>query len=932
MLFRLLVDATPDMAFLITREGLILAANRAVEQWFGKAPGTLEGTNILEFLDPESSARRSAWTEKVFETGEPVHFEDQRNGFWFDHRIFPLRNAEGKVSLAAVFTRNQTERKAGEALIELLHDLAAGLARTSRLSEALDLSLEAALGCTNADGGGIYIQDNRVRKLQLQCHRGLSPHFAASVSEYSPPSPQYALLAQGGAWFIDAQQPKTEAESQLSAKPRKEGFRALAFVPILSGGDFHAGINVGCRGRSEFLELEKRALKAVADEVGKSLHRIRLEEELRAGEAELRAINDATPVMMAVVDEDRQVVRSNRAFDLFVGETKPDSVGTKACGVLGCVNALENSQGCGFGRACAACTIRLSLLDSLRNGNAHRDIEKTFEILRQGKPETAVFLASTSRIESPDGPQALLCLQDITAIKLAEEAVRKSESRYRTLVEASPGAVFAIRDGHFVYTNPAAEVSLGYGTGEMVGLPTGERLHPDSRSVVEDLVRSAREGIPPSRGEIKAFRKDGSVRFFESALVSVELDGMPTFLVLGQDITARKQSEEIFQARLQLSEAADALDLDALLQKTLDEAERLTGSKIGFFHFLEEDQATLSLQAWSTQTLSRWCTAEGKGRHYDVSEAGVWVDCVRERRAVIHNDYPSLGNRSGLPEGHAPIIRELVIPIFRDDRIVAILGVGNKDNDYDEQDVEAASLLANIAWDVVQRKRAETELKASHQTLRQLNRRLGEVAEQEKKRLTETLHDDLGPLLTALGLNLNFIRNQVNESGPQQMIERLDQSIRLVEDAAEKTRSIMTAMHPAILSDYGLASTLRWWGDQFSATAGIDVEVWVDDELPAIANALQIVLYRIAQEALNNVAKHSYASSVTIALEGVGDAVHLRISDNGVGFENEADSPSPGTPHWGLLTMKERAVGVGGRFRVVSSPGKGTSVEVEVPV
>ena len=105
--------------------------------------------------------------------------------------------------------------------------------------------------------------------------------------------------------------------------------------------------------------------------------------------------------------------------------------------------------------------------------------------------------------------------------------------------------------------------------------------------------------------------------------------------------------------------------LDELLQTTLDEIEVLTGSTIGFFHFLEPDQKTLSLQAWSTNTLQNMCKAEGKGSHYSVDQAGVWADCARQRKAIVHNNYESLpaSHRKGMPEGHAPIIRELSIPI-----------------------------------------------------------------------------------------------------------------------------------------------------------------------------------------------------------------------------------------------------------------------------
>ncbi|MBI5249740.1 MAG: GAF domain-containing protein, partial [Desulfomonile tiedjei] len=167
-------------------------------------------------------------------------------------------------------------------------------------------------------------------------------------------------------------------------------------------------------------------------------------------------------------------------------------------------------------------------------------------------------------------------------------------------------------------------------------------------------------------------------------------------------------------------EFAGSHTLEELLQAILNEAEALTNSNIGFYHFLQADQETISLQAWSTNTLRNMCTAEGKGLHYSVSAAGVWIDCIRERRAVIHNDYSALAHRKGLPPGHAPVARELVVPVFRANQIVAILGVGNKPYIYDEKDVSTVSLLADLAWDIADRKLSEQALAESEARFRQL--------------------------------------------------------------------------------------------------------------------------------------------------------------------------------------------------------------------
>ncbi|GLH72696.1 hypothetical protein GETHLI_11980 [Geothrix limicola] len=177
----------------------------------------------------------------------------------------------------------------------------------------------------------------------------------------------------------------------------------------------------------------------------------------------------------------------------------------------------------------------------------------------------------------------------------------------------------------------------------------------------------------------------------------------------------RKRAESVMRARLRLLEFAGSHSMDEVLTATLDELEALTGSTIGFYHFVEPDQKTLSLQNWSTNTLLNMCQAAGKGSHYAIDQAGVWVDCVRERRPVIHNDYASLAHKRGLPEGHAPVIREAVVPIFRGSQIKAIIGVGNKPTAYDEPDIGIVSQLGDLSWDIIERMRIEQGLRESEE-------------------------------------------------------------------------------------------------------------------------------------------------------------------------------------------------------------------------
>ncbi len=139
----------------------------------------------------------------------------------------------------------------------------------------------------------------------------------------------------------------------------------------------------------------------------------------------------------------------------------------------------------------------------------------------------------------------------------------------------------------------------------------------------------------------------------------------------------------------------------------LEEGVRLTKSKGGYLHFFNEDQQTIQLYSWSKGVL-KTCTA-AEAHHYPLAAAGVWADSIRLRRAVIHNDYQNLPDKKGYPEGHFRLFRHLGIPIFDENRIVGVAGVGNKEEPYDEPDVRQINLFMHNLWGILKQRRSEAE-------------------------------------------------------------------------------------------------------------------------------------------------------------------------------------------------------------------------------
>jgi signal transduction histidine kinase len=411
---------------------------------------------------------------------------------------------------------------------------------------------------------------------------------------------------------------------------------------------------------------------------------------------------------------------------------------------------------------------------------------------------------------------------------------------------------------------------------------------------------------------------------------------------LNSEITERKRAEGVLQAQLRILAVSNArtLSTDEVLRLVLDEIEAQTNSKIGFYHFVEADNETISLQNWSTNTLRNMCTAEGKGSHYPVSRAGVWTDCVHERRPVIHNDYASLPHRKGLPAGHAPVIREMVVPILRDGLIVAIIGVGNKSSDYDETDIAIASLLGDISWEIVERKQAEKHLHTLMEELKRSNADLELFAYAASHDLQEPLRVVAG----FVGLLEKRYREKLDDNA-REFIEYTVDGVKrmqmLIKDLLAYSQvgtkgktfeptNCSVALEQAI---YNLHKAVEESGAELTY-----------DLLPTVSGDSS-QLTRLFQNLIGNAIKYrgKEKPEIYISAQQKGDEWVFSVRDNGIGigsqyFEKIFDvfrrlhtrEEYDGTGI-GLAVCKKIVERHGGKIWVESAPGKGSTFYFTVP-
>ena len=303
-------------------------------------------------------------------------------------------------------------------------------------------------------------------------------------------------------------------------------------------------------------------------------------------------------------------------------------------------------------------------------------------------------------------------------------ALHRSEANLASLLNSiEDSAALFDPDGTIITANQTFAVRVGKTVAQCVGASVYDLIPADvalsRKRIVEEVLRTgqsatfkdARSGCLLRHSLSPVFAADGTVA------------AIATFAT---DMTERRRRENLLVARQKLSEHAINHSLKDLLRMALDEAEAVTGSVLGFLHFLDEDQKTLSMQAWSTRTLRTGFRTANTHLRYDIDHAGVWADCVRTRRAVIHNDYGSLGHRKGLPGGHPALIRQMLLPVIRAEKIVAIVAVGNKPTDYTEADVQALTELGNLLWDILEYKRTQEAL-AKNEALLSMGQRLSRM-------------------------------------------------------------------------------------------------------------------------------------------------------------------------------------------------------------
>lgn len=257
--------------------------------------------------------------------------------------------------------------------------------------------------------------------------------------------------------------------------------------------------------------------------------------------------------------------------------------------------------------------------------------------------------------------------------------------------------------------------------------------------------------------------------------------------------------------------------------------------------------------------------------------------------------------------------------ITKDGRLLPFLLTGTK------FESDGKIYLMGVGIDISDRKKAELELQNSYEKLQQLSQYTEKAKESERKMIARELHDDLGQALTAVKIDLAIIKQQI--SNPD-VCFKIEKTSDLVGETIKTVQRLTFQLRPEIIDDLGLNAAISWYTKEFSQRSGIMIILDMDSEV-AIPPDDSLTLYRILQESLTNVARHSKATQVVIKLMQENDMINFRISDNGIGI---SDQEINAKNSFGLIGIKERATSLAGTCEICSNNGSGTVVNLLFPL
>jgi PAS domain S-box-containing protein len=581
-----------------------------------------------------------------------------------------------------------------------------------------------------------------------------------------------------------------------------------------------------------------------------------------------------------------------------------------------------------------------------------RRAERRWEDFQVHTRDGRVIETSWARFAMADGLSIGFGVDNTDRYRAAA-ALRESEVRFARLFQASPVALgmSTVAEGRIRDVNESWLELFGYRREEVIGRTNVElalTIEPGVREAMVQLIR--KEHVLRSQ-EIKVRTKSGETRDLLVTAVYVDLpDEEDMWLSAQVDITDRKRAEAerdrlLESERTTRAEAEAARDRLAVIQ-------RITEPAAGYLvleQLLHEMLSRLR-DALDADSASVMLIDEDRRMLYPLAVAGLPLSHIAslrvplgksvsgriasEGRALIVDDYSTVdvSGIEGMPPEELTAMAHagMGAPLRIGDKVVGVVGVSSGHaRRFTQDELQLLLLVADRVGPAIERGRLAETVRVGGERLKALSTRLLTAQEEERRRLAIELHDELGQALTAAKINLETVeRASGNGSGSH----HLRNAIASVDQAMERVRNIALDLRPSVLDDLGLPAALRWYGDRFAREMKVEAHFSVDT-IPKLESELEISCFRVAQEALTNVARHARADNVWLDLHAASTGLVLHVRDDGVGFDVASmRTRAIGGASLGLLGMEERVSLLGGAFEVTSVEGEGTDVYACFPI